>query len=745
MPWKLVVVMVSLLLATQVVIFWLWLVIVPARVTILCLEGCHCDPEGTTVDCFGCRNVSVPLVNLTNVVLLNLFYNNTNSLEKDNYVSLTDLDKLDISACRVRTIGLGAFKGFAKLTKLRISQNQISEIEPGTFDYMNSLEYLDLNYNKLERLDGAVFSGLVNLKELYLKTNNLHYIHPGTFLELPNLQQLHLTSNPGLEIPSESLVSLTELDRLDISKCGLKRIASGAFKGLSKLTELRISQNEISEIVPGTLEYMKSLENIDLSDNRLQHLDSDMFSGLVNLKYIDLGYNNLQYLHPGTFLGLRNLQNLHLRSNPGLQIPSESFVSLTVLDSLDISKCGLETIASGTLKSLKKLTNLRISENEISEIEPGTLQNMKRLENLDYSYNILQHLDSDVFSGLVNLKEISLKGNKFQYLHPDTFLRLPNLQQLHLSFNPNLSIPTDRNFINSHSLSHLDISDCNISSVSVETFANVSALEWLHLGFNNLRTVDVNILRALPKLSTLYLNGNPLHCDSQLREVWRWCKDRNIRTEKIGLVPGCHTPSEVKGLCWEVLEKGQGSESNVRYCGEYNKPRLYDGGHSFQYYTYDVESFNHYFAPIYAVPFIFGTTGNVILLIIIICNKDMRTVPNMYILNLAISDIIYLTVLLSEAFAYRLSRTWLEGELRCTFFPFCFRMSVGLSAYSVAMFSFQRYKAIENAYQFRVSSPQKWRGTVATICGVWIVAALFAVPSALSKFQCEIRFISKKY
>jgi hypothetical protein len=42
---------------------------------------------------------------------------------------------------------------------------------------------------------------------------------------------------------------------------------------------------------------------------------------------------------------------------------------------------------------------------------------------------------------------------------------------------------------------------------------------------------------------------------------------------------------------------------------------------------------------------IFGTTSNAILIIIITCNKDMRTVPNMYILSLAVSDMIYLTVL----------------------------------------------------------------------------------------------------
>ena len=106
------------------------------------------------------------------------------------------------------------------------------------------------------------------------------------------------------------------------------------------------------------------------------------------------------------------------------------------------------------------------------------------------------------------------------------------------------------NFINSHSLSYLGISFCDVSSVSVETFANVSALEWLDLSYNNLSSVDIHILRALPKLSTLYLYVNLLQCDRQLQEVWRWCQDRNTPTVYWGTVPECDTLSEVDGLWW---------------------------------------------------------------------------------------------------------------------------------------------------------------------------------------------------
>ena len=50
MPSRLTVVLVSLMLAAPAVIFWLWLVIQPTRVAMLCLEGCRCDPRGYHID-----------------------------------------------------------------------------------------------------------------------------------------------------------------------------------------------------------------------------------------------------------------------------------------------------------------------------------------------------------------------------------------------------------------------------------------------------------------------------------------------------------------------------------------------------------------------------------------------------------------------------------------------------------------------------------------------------------------------
>jgi len=182
-----------------------------------------------------------------------------------------------------------------------------------------------------------------------------------------------------------------------------------------------------------------------------------------------------------------------------------------------------------------------------------------------------------------------------------------------------------------------------------------------------------------------------------------------------------------------VLGNGQCLEGNIEYYGDYNNSR-YNYTESNEEYNSD--SLMQYEVPVYAFPFIFGTTGNVILLIIIICNKNMRTVPNMYIINLAISDIIFVTFLFFEACANRISDTLLPDEFMCTFFRFCRRLSVCLSAYSVALLSIQRYRVTVTPFHVRVSSKPTWRETVATICGVWIVAALFALPSAVSRYQC---------
>jgi hypothetical protein len=138
-------VLVSLLLATPAVAYWLWLVIVPARVAILCPERCECDTGGYKIRCYFPSINFIPLIHLTDAQELFVSVNNMTLLQKDSFVSMTELKFLDISWSEVRTIELGAFNGLTKLTRLSMTSNEISEILPGTFENMSSLEILDIS------------------------------------------------------------------------------------------------------------------------------------------------------------------------------------------------------------------------------------------------------------------------------------------------------------------------------------------------------------------------------------------------------------------------------------------------------------------------------------------------------------------------------------------------------------------------------------------------------------------------
>ena len=111
MPSRLTVVLVSLMLATPVVIFRLWLVILPASVGKLFPKECWCDPGRYHVDCSSSSLKNISFILPTNVRELVLYDNNTTSLEKDSFISrgLTELRTFVTGYCQLETIQLGAF------------------------------------------------------------------------------------------------------------------------------------------------------------------------------------------------------------------------------------------------------------------------------------------------------------------------------------------------------------------------------------------------------------------------------------------------------------------------------------------------------------------------------------------------------------------------------------------------------------------------------------------------------------
>jgi hypothetical protein len=77
---------------------------------------------------------------------------------------------------------------------------------------------------------------------------------------------------------------------------------------------------------------------------------------------------------------------------------------------------------------------------------------------------------------------------------------------------------------------------------------------------------------------------------------------------------------------------------------------------------------------------------------------------------------------------HTMSHGWKYGDFLRKFFLFSKRVSVGMSAYSVALLSIQRYHVTVYPLQRRVSAQGTRYVNVATVCRVCIImASAFAV------------------
>ncbi|XP_069686047.1 uncharacterized protein [Periplaneta americana] len=79
----------------------------------------------------------------------------------------------------------------------------------------------------------------------------------------------------------------------------------------------------------------------------------------------------------------------------------------------------------------------------------------------------------------------------------------------------------------------------------------------------------------------------------------------------------------------------------------------------------------HYIQPaVYGIIFIFGFVGNVVMAVIIIKHRDMRSTANMLLLNLAFGDMLNLVLNIPALHMYFVSTEWQLGETCCKMYRF---------------------------------------------------------------------------
>lgn len=236
------------------------------------------------------------------------------------------------------------------------------------------------------------------------------------------------------------------------------------------------------------------------------------------------------------FEGLENLETLNLKDNNILLVPASALGRLPRLTSLQLDYNRIAALSVDILRSIaEQVKTLTIARNVVRELPAKAFEEFERLEILDLSGNLLSNLNEETFAGLQkslrtlkisqnlinnirngafvfdNLKELDLSANQLNRLERNVFNSIDGLNVLNVSHNPHLtSLPIDL-IHKTLQLKTIDLSFCNIQTLSPNFFSRSSRMVEIYLKNNALSEIPEAAFANLRNLTILDLSQNRIH------------------------------------------------------------------------------------------------------------------------------------------------------------------------------------------------------------------------------------------
>ncbi|XP_043925640.1 neuropeptide Y receptor type 2-like [Protopterus annectens] len=129
----------------------------------------------------------------------------------------------------------------------------------------------------------------------------------------------------------------------------------------------------------------------------------------------------------------------------------------------------------------------------------------------------------------------------------------------------------------------------------------------------------------------------------------------------------------------------------------------------------------------YSMIIVLGFIGNSLVIYMILKYKNMRTVTNFFIANLALADLMVNTLCMPFTLVYTLLDEWKFGAVLCHLVPYAQALSVHVSILTLTVIALDRYRCIVFHMDSRIS--KKLSFIIITL--TWITAAIFAGPLAI--------------
>ncbi|XP_063923366.1 cholecystokinin receptor type A-like [Zophobas morio] len=130
--------------------------------------------------------------------------------------------------------------------------------------------------------------------------------------------------------------------------------------------------------------------------------------------------------------------------------------------------------------------------------------------------------------------------------------------------------------------------------------------------------------------------------------------------------------------------------------------------------------------PLYVIIFVLSIVGNTLVLVTLVRNKRMRTVTNVYLLNLAISDLLLGVFCMPFTLVGQVLRNFIFGATMCKLIPYFQAVSVSVGVWTLVAISLERYFAI-----CRPLKSRRWQTqfhAYKMIAVVWLASLFWSAP-----------------
>lgn len=131
--------------------------------------------------------------------------------------------------------------------------------------------------------------------------------------------------------------------------------------------------------------------------------------------------------------------------------------------------------------------------------------------------------------------------------------------------------------------------------------------------------------------------------------------------------------------------------------------------------------------PLYSLVFIFGFVGNMMVFLILISCKKLKSVTDIYLLNLAISDLLFLLTL--PFWAHYAANEWIFGNIMCKVFTGVYHIGYFGGIFFIILLTIDRYLAIVHAV-FALKVRTVNFGVITSVV-TWVVAVFASLPEII--------------